>query len=77
MVSNSSVHPLEPLDPSLDPAYRDGPPPPPRRATRSGELPVDWPFARLPWSLQRYETISFETLEDVLEREATREETFA
>lgn len=77
MVSNSSIHPLDPLDPSVDPAYRDGPPPLLRRATHAGELADEWPVARLPSSLRCFETISFETLEDVLEREAAREETFA
>jgi hypothetical protein len=76
MVSNCSLYPLEPLLPAFDPAYTDGPPPPPRRsiaaATDDGDVDA-WPMGPLPASLRGFQTISFETLEDELEREAQRE----
>ncbi len=73
MTSNCSLHPLEPLDPAIDPAYVDGPPPRPHPATHAGQLDVAWPVARMPSRLSGFETISFETLEDELERAAERE----
>jgi hypothetical protein len=66
--------PPKPLDPAVDPAYRDGIPPKPRRIRLSGELAVDWPVACIPAGLRRLHTISIEALEDELEREAAREE---
>ena len=36
MVSNCSLYPLKPLDPAVDPAYRDGPLPFPHRANHAG-----------------------------------------
>jgi hypothetical protein len=74
MVSNCSLHRLKPVDPGIDPAYEDGPAPPPRRVSHAGEITIDWPFARLPRGLWSRGTISIETLEDELEREARREE---
>jgi hypothetical protein len=67
-------YPLKPLDPAVDPAYRDGIPPRPRPIRSSGELTVDWPVACIPAGLRRLQTISIEALEDELEREAAREE---
>lgn len=77
MVSNCSLYSLKPLDPAVDPAYHDGPPPRPRHPRRVGEIPTDWPVARIPSTLGRLRTISIEALEDEIEREATREERFA
>jgi hypothetical protein len=74
MVSNCSLYPLAPLDPAVDPAYADGPPPPAHRVNHAGEIEVDWPVSSIPSRLSRYRTISFETLEDELERSAEREE---
>jgi hypothetical protein len=74
MVSNVSLHPLDPIDPAYDPAYQDGPPPRPRRPRTGGEIPTDWPVPRIPSALERWDTISIETLEDAIEVEATREE---
>jgi hypothetical protein len=74
MVSNCSHHRLEPLDPSIDPAYVDGLPPRPRVQRHVGEIPTDWPVASIPLPLRRLHTISIEALEDALEREAIREE---
>jgi hypothetical protein len=75
MVSNCSLYPLEPLLPAFDPAYTDGPPPPPRRA-RAADVDdaAEWPLGPLPASLRGFQTISLETLEDELEREARRED---
>jgi hypothetical protein len=77
MVSNCSHHRLEPLDPSIDPAYQDGPPPRPHRPRHAGELAVEWPAPWIPPVDGRLSTVSFEALEDALEREAAREETWA
>ena len=74
MVSNCSLHPLEPLDPAVDPAYHDGPPPRLRGVNHAGEIAVDWPVGRIPPALARLHTISIEALEEELEREAAREE---
>ena len=74
MTSNCSLYPLKPLDPAMDPAYTDGPPPPEHRVNHAGELEIDWPVSHIPSRLNRFRTISFETLEDALEREAEREE---
>jgi len=74
MMSNCSLYPLKPLDPAVDPAYADGPPPPEHRVNHAGEIEIDWPVASIPSRLNRYRTISFETLEDELERNAEREE---
>lgn len=76
MMSNCSLHRLAPLDPAVDPAYTDGPPPRPHPPSHAGELPFDWPVARIPHQLERFTTISIELLEDEIEREATREERF-
>jgi len=75
MVSNFSVHDLRPLDPSVDPAYRDGPPPRPHPTQHVGELAIDWPFPVIPEPLRRFTTISIEELENEIEREAEFEET--
>lgn len=74
MISNCSLYALEPLDPAVDPAYADGPLPPEHRVNHAGEIEVDWPVSSIPLRLNRYRTISFETLEDELERSAEREE---
>ena len=74
MVSNCSLHPVKPLDPSIDPAYQDGIPPRPHLPKRAGEIPLEWPVARIPNTLRRLQLISIEALEDELEREAEREE---
>jgi hypothetical protein len=74
MMSNCSVHRLAPLDPAFDPAYTDGPPPRPHPPSHAGEMPIDWPVVRIPHQLEGFATISIETLEDEIEREAVREE---
>ncbi len=74
MTSNCSLYRLRPLDPAVDPAYRDGPPPLPHRAKPAGEITLDWPVASIPTGLSRLRTISIEALEDALERVAEREE---
>ncbi|MFN8544341.1 MAG: hypothetical protein U0807_09040 [Candidatus Binatia bacterium] len=77
MMSNCSLHPLAPIDPSIDPAYADGPPPRPHPDHAAGVIEIAWPFAQLPERLRRRQTISIETLEDMLERDAEREEEWA
>ena len=74
MMSNCSLYALGPLDPAVDPAYQDGPPPPEHRVNHAGELVVEWPGALIPHPLDRFKTISIEELEDEIEREARREE---
>ena len=76
MVSNCSLYPLKPVDPAVDPAYRDGPLPPPHRANHAGEIGVEWPVARMPSALRRQRTISIEALEDEIERQAAVEEKY-
>jgi hypothetical protein len=74
MMSNCSLYRLRPLDPAVDPAYQDGPPPLPRYMNHAGELAVELPTAVIPTPLGRLRTISIEALEDEIEREARREE---
>ena len=74
MMSNCSLYRLRPLDPAVDPAYQDGPPPHPHHPKLTGEIRIDWPVAFIPDSLARLQTISIEALEDEIEREARREE---
>jgi hypothetical protein len=74
MVSNCSHYRLEPLDPSIDPAYQDGPAPRPRRTPHGGELAVEWPGPSMPPAVGALRTVSFEALEDLVERAAAREE---
>jgi hypothetical protein len=74
MMSNCSLYRLRPLDPAVDPAYQDGPPPHPHHPRHVGEIPIDWPVASIPQPLARFRTISIEELEVELEREAQREE---
>jgi hypothetical protein len=74
MMSNCSLHRLEPLDPALDPAYTDGPPPPAHPPNHAGEIADEWPVSQIPSRLNAFQTISFEALEDELERSAEREE---
>ena len=74
MMSNCSLYRLRPLDPAVDPAYQDGPPPREHRVSHAGEIVIEWPVALIPHLLERYKTISIEELEDELEREARREE---
>ncbi len=74
MTSNCSLYRLAPVDPAYDPAYADGPPPPAHPVNHAGEVEIDWPVALIPSRLNRFRTISFETLEDELERSAEREE---
>ncbi len=74
MMSNCSLYRLRPLDPLLDPAYQDGPPPRPHPPQHAGEIPVDFPVSMIPSPLSHFRTISIEELEDELEREARREE---
>lgn len=76
MTSNCSLHPLEPLDPAIDPAYTDGPPPHPHPVNHAGEIDIPWPVARLPPRLNGFQVISFEALEDELERAAELETHF-
>jgi hypothetical protein len=74
MTSNCSLYRLAPLDPAVDPAYQDGPPPPPKRVNHAGELEPVWPVSCIPAPLTGQQTISLETLEELLECEARREE---
>jgi len=74
MTSNCSLHPLKPLDPSIDPAYQDGPPPRPHIVHLSGVVEIELPFAVLPDRFRRSGTISLESLEEMVERVAEREE---
>jgi len=74
MTSNCSLHRQAPLDPALDPAYRDGRPWQPSGRVPTGALDVELPFARLPPAFQRVELVSFERLEELIERQAEREE---
>jgi hypothetical protein len=74
MMSNCSLYRLRPLDPGIDPAYQDGPPPPVHRPNHAGELTVEMPTAVIPSPLARFRTISIEELELEIEREARREE---
>lgn len=74
MVSNCSLYRLRPLDPGLDPAYQDGPPPVAHRVSHAGEITVELPTSVIPPPLNRFRTISIEELEDEIEREARREE---
>lgn len=74
MTSNCSLHPLKPLDPTIDPAYQDGPAPRPHRVHPSGMIEVDLPFAVLPDRFRRGATISLDSLEETVERNAEREE---
>jgi len=74
MMSNCSLYRLRPLDPAVDPAYQDGPPPHPHPPRHAGVIPDDFPVSTIPSLLARYRTISIEELEDELEREARREE---
>ena len=76
MVSNCSLYPLKPLDPAVDPAYRDGPLPLPHRANHAGEIGIDWPVARMPSALRWQHRISIETLEAEIERQAEVEEKY-
>lgn len=73
MTSNCSLYRLAPLDPAIDPAYADGPPPPAHPVSHAGEIDVDWPVSQIPARLSGFQTISLETLEDELERNAERE----
>lgn len=77
MMSNCSLYRLRPLDPAIDPAYRDGPAPIPHRTRHAGEIPVAWPVGRIPESFGRLHAISIEALEDAIERQAAREERFS
>lgn len=74
MMSNCSLYRLRPLDPAVDPAYQDGPPPVAHGVNHAGEITVDWPISLIPSPLTRFKTISIEELEDEIEREARREE---
>jgi len=74
MMSNCSLYRLRPLDPGLDPAYQDGPPPQAHRVNHAGEISVELPTSFIPPFLNRYHTISIEELEDEIEREARRQE---
>jgi len=74
MTSNCSLHRLAPLDPALDPAYRDGRPRILSPLVHAGALDVELPVTRMPHALQHVQTISFERLEELIEREAEREE---
>ena len=76
MMSNCSLYRLRPIDPGLDPAYQDGPPPVPHRTSHAGEIDLTWPVAQLPARLSRQRTISLEALEEELERLAIREARF-
>ena len=72
MTSNCSLYRLEPLLPDRDPAYADAPLPPFRRRVADAAPEPAWPVATLPSRLRGFTTISFETMEDELEREARR-----
>ena len=72
MTSNCSLYPLEPLLPDRDPAYTDAPLPPRRRRVADDTPEPAWPVASLPSRLRGFTTISFEALEEELEREARR-----
>ena len=74
MMSNCSLYRLRPIDPGLDPAYQDGPPPLAHRVNHAGEITVELPTSFIPPPLNRFHTISIEELEDEIEREARREE---
>jgi len=74
MTSNCSLHPLKPLDPSIDPAYQDGPPPRLHKVHPTGIIEIELPFAILPDRFRRRQTISLESLEEMVERDAEREE---
>jgi len=74
MMSNCSRYPLKPLDPAIDPAYQDGPPPRPHKVNHAGEIVVEWPISVIPGPLRRFHTISIEELENEIEREAEIEE---
>ena len=74
MMSNCSLYRLRPLDPAVDPAYQDGPPPLPHPVNHSGELTVELPTTLLPFNLAHASTVSIEILEEEIEREARREE---
>ncbi|MGH7893090.1 MAG: hypothetical protein ACREQL_00385 [Candidatus Binatia bacterium] len=74
MTSNCSLYRLRPVDPAVDPAYQDGPPPHPHPTNHAGEIPIEWPVPLIPSLLGRFKTISIEELEDEIEREARREE---
>lgn len=74
MTSNCSLHRLAPLDPALDPAYRDRRPWQPSPHVHAGALDVELPFARLPPAFQRVQLVSFERLAELIERQAEREE---
>ena len=76
MTSNCSLHPLKPLDPAIDPAYQDGPPPRPHTVHPTGVIEVIWPFAVLPERFRRSALISLDSLEERIERDAEREEEF-
>ena len=76
MVSNCSLYRLKPVDPEVDPAYRDGPLPLPHRTNHAGEIVIEWPVARMPNALRRQQLISIETLEAEIERQAEVEEKY-
>ena len=73
MTNNCSLYPLKPLLPEFDPAYTDGPHLPVHHGRRTSEVDPAWPFGQLPVRLSRFRTISLETLEEEVERVATRE----
>jgi hypothetical protein len=77
MVSNCSLYRLKPLDPAVDPAYRDGLPPPMHRVNHAGEIVIEWPVGRIPDTLRRWQTISIEALEAEIERQAEVEEHYS
>jgi hypothetical protein len=77
MVSNCGLYPLKPLDPEVDPAYRDGPLPFRHRANHAGEIVIEWPVGRMPNALLRQHQISIEALEAEIERQAEVEEKYS
>ena len=77
MVSNCSLYQLKPLDPAVDPAYRDGPLPFPHPVNHAGEIEIEWPVARMPSALRRQHWISIEALEAEIERQAEVEEKYS